>query len=79
MHPLGLGRLVASAGTSPTAHGHRAPIHSHLHGLPYRGHTAVSQEHWDGSARRRNVDPLTERLGDGEFYPSRGSGGPGDV
>ena len=35
--------------------------------------------HWDGHSRPRNVDYATRRLGDHEPYPSRGSGGPGDV
>ena len=39
----------------------------------------MAHEHWDGHSRPRNVDYATRRLGDYEPYPSRGSGGPGDV
>ena len=41
-----------------------APIHSDLHPHPYGGRIAVAERHWDGSARRRNVDSVTTRVGD---------------
>ena len=40
-----------------------APIHSDLHPHPYGDRIAVSEMHWDGSARRRNVDSVTSRVG----------------
>ena len=75
MYPLGLDRL-ASTGASLTGSDSLGPS---LEALPYGGRIAVAHEHWDGSSRPRNVDYPTRRLGDHEPYPSRGSGGPGDV
>ena len=56
-----------------------APIHSDLHPHPYGGRIAVAERHWDGSARRQNVDSVTARVGDRQLHPRAGSGGPGDV
>ena len=58
-HGLGLDRL---ASLSPTLVGSDSlgPAPSPVR----RGRIAVAERHWDGSARRRNVDSVTARVGD---------------
>ena len=73
-HELGLDRL-ASLCSTPEGPDSLVPAPS-----PVRdGVTRWSEMHWDGSARRRNVESVTDRVGNRYPHPRAGSGGPGDV
>ena len=57
-HGLGLDRLASLSATLVGSDSFGPAPH------PYGGRIAVAERHWDGSARRRNVDSVTARVGD---------------